>query len=108
MGAAIGDIPGFAAGVAISPIPIIAVILMLFSAKARSNSVSFVLGWLIGLLLAGAVVLAIGLDASEGGASDASGVIKILIGVLFLFLAWKQWSGRPKGDEEPHMHSLHH
>jgi hypothetical protein len=103
MGAALGEILGFAVGVAISPVPIIAVILMLFTAKARSNSVSFVLGWLIGLLLAGGVVLAIGLEASEGGPSDASGVIKILIGVLFLFLAWRQWTGRPQGEEEPQM-----
>jgi threonine/homoserine/homoserine lactone efflux protein len=103
MGAVLGEILGSVVGVAISPVPIIAVILMLFSAKARSNGVSFVLGWLIGLLLAGGVVLAIGLEASEGGASDTSGVIKILIGVLFLFLGWKQWTGRPQGDEEPQM-----
>jgi hypothetical protein len=103
MGAAIGDILGFAVGVAISPVPIIAVILMLFSAKAKANSVSFLLGWLIGLLLAGGVVLAIGLEASEGGPSDASGWIKILIGVLFLFLSWRQWSNRPTGEEEPQM-----
>ncbi len=103
MGAAIGEILAFALGVAISPVPIIAVILMLFTGKARSNSVSFVAGWLLGLLLAGGVVLAIGLEASEGGESDVSGVIKILIGVLFLFLGLKQWSGRPKNDEEPQM-----
>ncbi len=103
MGAAIGDILGFAVGVAVSPVPIIAVILMLFTAKARSNSVSFVSGWLIGLLGAGGIVLAIGLEASEGGASDASGVIKIVIGALFLFLGWRQWSNRPRGDEEPQM-----
>ena len=103
MGAAIGEVFGFAIGVAISPVPIIAVILMLFSARAKANGVSFVLGWLIGLLLAGGVVLAIGLEASEGGPSDASGWIKILIGVLFLFLAWRQWSGRPQGEEEPQM-----
>ena len=59
MGAAIGAILGQAVGVAISPVPIIAVILMLFTGKARSNSVSFVTGWLLGLLLAGGVVLAI-------------------------------------------------
>ena len=103
MGAAIGEILGFAVGVAISPVPIIAVILMLFTGKARSNSVSFVTGWLLGLLLAGGVVLAIGLEASDGGESDVSGVIKILIGVLFLFLGLKQWSGRPKSGEEPQM-----
>jgi hypothetical protein len=78
MGAAIGEILGFAVAVAISPVPIIAVILMLFTAGARSNSVGFVSGRLIGFLLAGGVVLAIGLEASEGGASDVNGVIKIL------------------------------
>ncbi len=103
MGAAIGDILGLAVGVAISPVPIIAVILMLFTAKARANGLSFVTGWLIGLLLVGGVVLAIGLEAAEGGASDQGGVIKIVIGALFLFLGWKQWSGRPRGDEEPQM-----
>ncbi len=103
MGAAIGEILGFAVAVAISPVPIIAVILMLFTAGARSNSVGFVSGRLIGFLLAGGVVLAIGLEASEGGASDVNGVIKILIGALFLFLGWEQWSGRPQGDEEAPM-----
>ena len=103
MGAAIGEILGFAVAVAISPVPIIAVILMLFTAGARSNSVGFVSGRLIGFLLAGGVVLAIGLEASQGGASDVNGVIKILIGALFLFLGWEQWSGRPQGDEEAPM-----
>ena len=45
MGAAIGDILGAAVGVAISPVPIIAVILMLFTAKATANSISFLIGW---------------------------------------------------------------
>ncbi|MFV1989141.1 MAG: GAP family protein [Acidimicrobiales bacterium] len=103
MGAAIGNFLGFAVGVAISPVPVIAVILMLFSAKAKSNGLSFVAGWLIGLLVAGAVVLAIGFETSNGGETDSSGWIKIAIGALFLFLGWKQWTGRPEGDEEPQM-----
>jgi threonine/homoserine/homoserine lactone efflux protein len=103
MGAAIGDILGFAVGVAISPMPIIAAILMLFTNKAKVNSVSFVIGWLVGLLVAGVIVLALGLESSEGEESTTSGWIKIAIGVLFFALAWKQWSSRPRGDEEPKM-----
>ena len=38
MGAVIGEILASAVGVAISPVPIIAVILMLFSSRAVSNS----------------------------------------------------------------------
>jgi threonine/homoserine/homoserine lactone efflux protein len=103
MGAAIGDILGFAVGVAISPVPIIAVILMLFSNKAKTNSVSFLVGWMVGLLVAGGIVLALGIQSSDGQESTASGWIEIVIGLLFLALAWKQWSSRPQGDEEPTM-----
>jgi threonine/homoserine/homoserine lactone efflux protein len=102
MGAAIGDFLGNAVGVAISPVPIIAVILMLFSSKATANSLSFIAGWLIGLSLAGAVVLALGLEDS-GEESTTSGWIKIVIGVLFLALGWRNWSSRPTGDDEPQM-----
>ena len=103
MGAAIGEILGNAVGVAISPVPIIAVILMLFTARAASNSLAFLSGWLIGLSVAGLVVLAVGLESSQGEESTTSGWIKIVIGVLFLGLAVKQWSSRPTGDEEPTM-----
>jgi hypothetical protein len=103
MGAAIGDILGFAVGVAISPVPIIAVILMLLSNKAKVNGVSFVVGWLVGLLVAGGIVLALGIGPSDGEPSDLSGWIKIAIGLLFFVLAWKKWSSRPQGDEEPTM-----
>ncbi len=103
MGAAIGNYLGSVVGVAISPVPIIAVILMLFSAKAKSNSLSFVAGWLVGLLLAGGVVLAIGLEASDGGESDTIGWTKVAIGALFVALGIKQWLGRPEGDEESKM-----
>jgi len=103
VGAAIGDILGFAVGVAISPVPVIAVILMLFTNKAVANSASFLVGWIAGLTIAGLIVLALGLESSEGEESTASGWIKIAIGVLFFGLAWKQWSSRPRGDAEPTM-----
>lgn len=102
MGQAIGQVLGFAAGVAISPIPVIALILMLFSQRARSNSLAFLVGWLCGLTGAAALVLIIGVDDS-GSPSDASGWIKVVIGTVFLVLAAKQWRGRPRGDEEPQM-----
>ena len=44
-----GEILVFAVGIAISPIPIIAVILMLFSARARINGPAFLLGWVAGI-----------------------------------------------------------
>lgn len=103
MGAAIGQTLSFAVGVAISPIPIIALILMLFSRKATVNSLSFLAGWLVGLLGAGLIVLAIGLEASSGGESDSSGYMKIAIGALFIVLGVRNWLKRPTGDTEAEM-----
>jgi Sap, sulfolipid-1-addressing protein len=49
MGEAIGQSLPLAIGVALSPVPIIAVVLMLTTPRARANGPAFVLGWLVGL-----------------------------------------------------------
>ncbi|MFD4182867.1 GAP family protein, partial [Rhodococcus sp. NPDC058514] len=59
MGTAIGDILPLALGVAISPIPIIAAILMLLTPKAGSTATSFTVGWILGIAVAYAVIVAI-------------------------------------------------
>ncbi len=56
----------FAIGVAISPVPIIAVILMLFSERARVNGPLFLLGWVTALTIVSGVVYAI---ADQGNAA---------------------------------------
>lgn len=102
----IGDILAPAVGVAISPVPIIAVVLMLFTKKAKSNSLSFLLGWVLGLTIVGGLVLYIAgtQDLSPGsGPSTAASTIKLLLGLLLLFLATKQWGNRPRPGEEPEM-----
>jgi hypothetical protein len=104
MSAAIGQILPLAVGVALSPLPIIAVILMLVSARARVNGPAFVGGWLIGLGTVGAVVLAI---AGPTGASTRGepavwvSILKLLLGIGSLLIALRQWGGRPRGEEEP-------
>jgi hypothetical protein len=95
---AVGQILGEAVGVAISPVPIIAVILMLFSSAAARNSVAFVIGWVTGLAAVGLVVLALGIGTDSG--SDSGGIFMLLIGVLFIFLGVKSWRGRPQPGEE--------
>jgi threonine/homoserine/homoserine lactone efflux protein len=104
MGTAIGTILPLAVGVALSPVPIIAVILMLFSQRARRTGPAFVLGWLLGLALVGGIVLFIAStqNMSAGGTpSTIASVIKLALGALFLFLAFKQWRNRPKPGAEP-------
>ncbi|HEY6780670.1 MAG TPA: GAP family protein [Thermoleophilaceae bacterium] len=100
---AIGQVLSLGVGVALSPVPIIAVVLMLGTPRARANGPAFILGWLIGLSVVGAIVLAVssGASASDDGAPATwVGVLKLVLGVLLLALAAKQWLNRPRGDED--------
>ena len=58
MGQGIGEVLTFAVGVAISPVPIIAVILMLFSSRAKVNGPAFLVGWVVALGVVSSVVYA--------------------------------------------------
>jgi len=99
----IGAILPLALGIAISPIPIIAAILMLLSPRARVTSVGFLLGWVVGIVVA---VTAFTLLASvitpqdPDAAHPTQGVIRIVLGALLLLLALRQWRGRPKPGEQ--------
>lgn len=106
MGQAIGSTIALAVGVALSPLPIVAVVLMLTSAKARVNGPVFVLGWLVGLAIVGAIVLAVAGSASAGKAGTPAtwvGWLKVVLGVLLLRAGVKQFRGRPKEGESPAM-----
>jgi threonine/homoserine/homoserine lactone efflux protein len=103
MGKAIGDILPLAIGVAISPVPIIAIVLMLGTPRARATGPAFALGWVVGLTVVGTIMLVIASgNATTGSGTPASwvSVLKLVIGLLFLLLAIKQWRGRPAAGEE--------
>jgi hypothetical protein len=102
VGSVIGEILPLAVGIAISPIPIIAVILMLLSPRAKGTSVGFMIGWLVGIIVAIVVFTLLSSvipQRSEGGSLTA-GVIKIILGVLLLVLALRQWRARPAEGEQ--------
>ena len=102
MNQVIGEILPLAVGIAISPIPIIAAILMLLSPRAKGTSLGFMIGWLAGIVVAIVLfsLLSSVIPLETGGRSPITGVIKIILGVLLLVLAIKQWRTRPtKGDQ---------
>jgi threonine/homoserine/homoserine lactone efflux protein len=106
MGDAIGQILPLAIGVAISPVPIIAIVLMLGTPRARSNGPAFALGWVAGLTIVGAVVLALASGNSQsddGGPQTWVSVLKLALGLLFLLLAAHTWRGRPRPGQEATM-----
>jgi hypothetical protein len=94
----------FAVGVGISPIPIIAVVLMLFSRRARVNGPVFLLGWVAGLTTVFVVVVLVAGALDVGASDDADGGVswlKIALGVALLVLAARKWRARPGPGAEP-------
>jgi threonine/homoserine/homoserine lactone efflux protein len=103
MGQAIGQVLSFAVGVALSPVPIIGVVLMLGTPSARKNGPAFMIGWIAGLTVVGTIVLLVSSGASaskQGQPADWVNVLKLVLGVLLLAVAVKQWRGRPRRGEQ--------
>jgi threonine/homoserine/homoserine lactone efflux protein len=104
MAEAIGQVLPMAVGVALSPMPIVAVVLMLVTPRARSTGPAFILGWVVGLTALGVILLGV---ADLAGASEDDGRatwvnwLKVVLGALLLLFALRQWRGRPQGAEEP-------
>jgi threonine/homoserine/homoserine lactone efflux protein len=102
MGQAIGQSITTAIGVAISPIPIIAVILMLLSKRAGTNSLAFAAGWIVGIAGALTVIILISSSIGTGPDNSPSGgtsTTKIVIGAAFLLLGGRYWRKRPAPGE---------
>ncbi|HEY5248160.1 MAG TPA: GAP family protein [Dermatophilaceae bacterium] len=106
MAQGISEILTFAIGVAISPVPIIAVILMLFSSRAKVNGPMFLLGWVVALAVVSGVAYVLagaGSPSTSTAATDTVSWTQIVFGVLFLLLAGRSWRSRPAPGTEPEM-----
>ncbi|KQR08589.1 hypothetical protein ASF78_20325 [Cellulomonas sp. Leaf334] len=103
MGAAVGQSLPIAVGVLISPLPIVAVVLMLLSKSAKVNATAFVLGWLLSVaVVVGVVALLAGAATPDGDATPTwAAVLKLVLGLALLLVAVRQWRGRPKDGFEP-------
>lgn len=98
------DMLPMAIGIAISPVPVIAVIIMLFSGRAKSNGIAFASAWFltIAILSVGIVFFA---STNEVVTTTESGTqwIKLILGIVLLLMAVKNFHARPKEGQEPDM-----
>jgi len=103
MNGVVGELLPLALGVAISPVPIIATILMLLAPQAKGTSIGFLVGWVVGIVVAVTVFEVIaataGLDDGTSSSSSTTAWIKIVLGVLLLLFGVRQWRKRPKPGE---------
>jgi Sap, sulfolipid-1-addressing protein len=102
MSTAIGELLPLAVAIAISVTTIITTVLMLLSPKANRRTLGLLVGCVVGV--GGAVALFALLPSllppqDSSGSSLEAAVIKIVIGVLLVVLALRQWRGRPASDD---------
>ena len=106
MGSTIGTVLPYGVVVALSPIPIIAVILMLFSQKARSNSLGFLVGWFLGVTVVAVLVTYVfnpAEQATGGESSPLANLVHLLLGLLLFWAAYRNWQKRPQPGQTPAM-----
>ena len=105
MGSVVGELLPLAVVVAISPVPIIATILMLLAPRAGPTSAGFLIGWVVGIVVASTLFSVLAATAGlggTGGPSTTASVVKLVLGVLLLGLAVRQWRHRaPAGEDVP-------
>ncbi|MFN8482353.1 MAG: GAP family protein [Anaerolineae bacterium] len=101
------DILPAAIGVAVNAFAVIAVIVVLFSKQGVANGITFLVGWIGGLVFVVALVhtlMRTGAALTSGNPSldIIQAMLGILIGLLFLGMGFAQWRKRPKhGVAEP-------
>jgi hypothetical protein len=105
MDEAIADILVAAIGMVTSPIPVIAAISVLVSPKARTNGAAFAIGWLAAMgVMVGLIVLLTSPDeisGDDGTPATTTSVIKLVLGLVLLAVAYRSWQKRPREGETP-------
>ncbi len=99
----VGEILPLALVVAISPINVIAVILLLFTKRPLVNASCFFVGFFAGVaaVLVALVAIAEAVDLTPGsGHSTWVAVLKLALGTYLLVAAVRKFRTRPRDDEE--------
>lgn len=96
-----GTLP-LAVAVALSPFPVIGLVLLLTGAHGRRNGPLFALGWLAGLLALAAVValLAGGADDPDSTTSAVADWARVVAGAGLIVLGLRKGLDRPRAGEE--------
>lgn len=91
-----------ALGIALSPFPVLPVILLLFAPRPHAVSRAYLGAWLLGVAVSAAAFTALAglVELAEEPRTWVS-VLRIVVGALLLAVAAKQWLGRGAGKEAP-------
>ena len=91
-----------AAVIAISPVPILAVLMMLLTDRERANPLAFLAGWIFILIVLVTAALLSGIKSVSTTPSKTVAVIFVVAAVGLIALAVHEWRRRPrKGEPHP-------
>ena len=100
----IASITPHAVAVALSPMPIAALVLLLLSNKARLNSIAFTFGWVLALIInIGLFAFLVSQPQAQSEKHTVRTLLDYALGLFLLWFAFKEWKSRPKKGEEPKM-----
>jgi threonine/homoserine/homoserine lactone efflux protein len=97
----IGGLLPAAAGIALSPFPIVAVILVVSGPRARVSGPAFALGWLVGLSALTALAILLGDLLGDDDAATWASWARVLVGAVLVAWGMRTFVHRPRGDDRP-------
>lgn len=88
--------------VALSPLPIAALIFLLLSNKPKANSLGFLIGWFVALIINVSLFAFLFGAANVPKGGDPIGVklFDTTLGVILIIFAFNEWKGRPKKGQK--------
>ena len=100
---AIGEMLPAALAIALSPFPIIAIVLALGTERGRMNGATFALGWTIALAVMTSIVLVMvgGVNDTESTSALVVDLLRIGVGIAMMVLGAKKWGKRPRAGQQP-------
>jgi len=97
MNGVLGAILPLAIAVTISPLPIIAEILLLFTKRPVGNAGAYLAGFLVGVTVVLSLLVAAAntIDLATSGPSRGAAVVQLALGILLVVAAVRQFRSRP-------------
>lgn len=97
---ALADLLPLALVIAVSPIPVLAVILMLLTERSTLNASALLAGWALALALIAGGVAALGIGSTESEPGTAVVVAQFALALLLVAGAIRRWGMHRRGEGE--------
>jgi len=96
-----GMVP-LAIAIAVSPIPILAVILMLLTERSTANAAAVLAGWFLALVVIGGVVALLGIGRADSAEDPSTGLLiaQFVLAAVLLAGALRRWRMRTRAGDD--------